>query len=236
MSSNPFQPLFSGGNRSFNQGFNHQHANPVFGYSMQTGVGFTGWVPNTLTDEGRLRVDAGNISVSSTFTGGNVNIINTEPIPVSGNFSTTITIGDIAVTGGNININNFDILTGQVSQIQTSLNNLTGTISSKWQKISTNGYSQNLIITGHLLASKINGYNNITGNYQENFIQIFDDVVQTGNPINTIIAVSRQNWFIDLAEGGVEFYNGLTLSTSFDPILSQTGDNTMFASVIYKMI
>lgn len=235
--ANPFQPLFVGGNRSYNATFGQQNGGPTFGMTFSTGSAYPSgqWIPVTSTDNG-LRVDIGSTQVSATLTSGNVNVVNTAPIPVSGMFSTTVTVGDIAVTGGNINVNNFDVLTGQVSQIQTSLNSLTGTISSKWQKVSTNGYQQSIILTGHILLSKANGYSNYTGSNQENFVQLYDATFQTGNPVSSIITISRQNWFIDLAEGGVEFFQGVVLATSSDPILPQTGDSSMFASLIYKYL
>ena len=235
--ANPFTPLFTNGNRSYFSTFGQQNGGPNFNLTFTTGTAYPSgqWIPLTSTDNG-LRVDIGSSQVSASITGGNVTVVNTSPIPVSGSFSTTVTVGDVAVTGGNINVNNFGTLTGQVSQIQTSLNSLTGTISSKWQKVSTNGYQQSIVLTGHLLISQVQGYSNITGVSQEDFIQVFDDITQTGNPVSSIITISRQNWFIDLPSDGVEFNNGIFVGTSSDPVLPIPADNTMFCTVIYKRL
>lgn len=199
---NPYNIYFSGQNRTYNAPIGHSEG---MNYAFTTGQGITGWTPMTLTPEGALRVDAGNISVSASVTGG-------------------------------LDINGFSSLTGQVAQLQSAVNSLTGTVSSKWQKISTNGYQQYLALTGHLLVSKIQGYSNITGANQENFIQIYDNTIQTGNPFQSIITISRQNWFIDLAEGGVEFVNGLYAATSSDPVLPAPDESSMFCSIVYKYL
>lgn len=231
--SNPFIPFFSGGNRSY-RAVSSQN-NTTFNYGFTSGSDFTGWIPLTLNDQGALRVDAGNISVSAAFTGGNVTVVNTAPIPVSGNFNTSVTVGDIAVTGGNINVNNFNVLTGQVAELQTAVNSLTGTVSSRWQKISTKSYIQQFTpITGRCLINKINIYSNYTG--AQTFVQIFDGLNQVGVPDANLIVMGQNNAFYEFSDNGVEFNNGLTIGTSLDPVNIQTGDSSIFATVIYKKI
>ena len=236
--ANPFQIFFSGGNRSWSKGFNTEKSAPVFNYGFGTGAGYEGgqWQPLTVNPDGLLRVDIGGTSVSASFTGGNVTVVNTAPIPVSGAFSSIVSIGAVDLSG--LSLAALSGISGQVAQSNSYLSFLSGaaSISSKWQKISTKSYVQQFTpITGKCLVNKVNGYSNYTG--AQCFVQIFDGLVQTGVPDTNLITQGQQNFFYEFSDEGVQFNNGVTVATAFDPINSlQTGNSDMFCTIIYKLI
>lgn len=221
--ANPFDFMFSGGNRSYNKVGDQKQTvfNQVFNPHYDNGAGISGqWQPITTDDQGALRVNIGTgINVTATITG------------------LTMALDNVAVTGGNIDVNGFSTLTGQVAQLQTAVNTLTGTVSSKWQKIKTAGYATVFgAVTGNHLINKVQGYTKTTT--QPSYIQLFDSSVAPINGAIPDFIVSVQtvnNWFIDLAEAGVEFTNGLQIVNSSTPdSYTALGASDFIASVVYK--
>jgi hypothetical protein len=204
--ANPFQHMFSGGNRSFNTVPNHNHASPhmVYGFNPHYNVnGVTGqWQPVTTTDAGALRVDIGTgVQISATVDG-------------------------------------FSTLTGQVAQLQTAVNTLTGTVSSKWQKAKTPSYSSTFTaVSAPCLVNKILGYSKTV--QPESFIQIFDSAStpSAGAVPDFVAATQTNNFYLDLAEAGVEFVNGVTIvNSSTADVYTPYGSPDFTASVVYKTI
>ncbi len=103
-----------------------------------------------------------------------------------------------------------------------------------WQKATATGYVQQMTIPGHVLLQKVQGFSNYTG--AENYIQIFDNVGQVGVPAASIISNGKNNFFYDFAQDGTEFMNGVTVATSADAVLTQTGDASMFCTILYRRL
>lgn len=87
--ANPFDFMFSGGNRSYNKvGDTKQtNFNQVFNPYYVNGAISGQWQPITTNAEGALRVDIGTgitVVANATFTGGNVTVVNSAPIAVTG--------------------------------------------------------------------------------------------------------------------------------------------------------
>jgi hypothetical protein len=154
----------------------------------------------------------------------------------NGRPTTGIWIPSSVDANGNLLVNapQFDTITGQLSSLSQAVNALTGTVSSKWQKINSTGYVQQMTLSGHLLIQKVQGYSNYTGT--ENFIQIFDNTAQVGVPTANLISNGRNNFFYDYSQQGTEFFSGITVATSSDPILPQTGDASMFCTILYQQL
>lgn len=221
--ANPFDFLMSGGFRSYNKTPDKQQSfmyafNPYY----DNGNGQTGQLQYlTTNNQGALRVDIGTgINISANITGLAVTVSN-----------------PIAVTGGQIDVNGFSTLTGQVAVIQTQLASLTGTVSSKWQKTKTAGYATVYgAITGSLLVNKVQGYTKTV--VQPSFIQLFDAAAAPvpGAIPDFIVSVQTvNNWFIDLAEAGVQFNNGLQIVNSSTPdVYTALGASDFIANVVYK--
>jgi hypothetical protein len=102
--ANPFDFMFSGGNRSYNKVGDSKQTTfgQVFNpYYVNGGISGQ-WQPATTNNQGALRVDIGTgVSIAATFTGGNVTVVNSAPIPVTGTvtaatWSKTKTVGYVA--------------------------------------------------------------------------------------------------------------------------------------------
>lgn len=227
--ANPFDLLFSGGNRSYNKFLDKQQ---VFTYGFNpaydNGNSLTGqWQPFTMDNAGALRVNIGTgISISASVTGVNV----TVP-------SSTAVTGVVAVTGGVTILNpslpvqvvnaiavtgqlasDIGTVTGQLSALQISVNLLTGMV--RWQKTKTAGYvTGSTAVANSCLLNKVMGYSNTA--QAQAFVQVFDSatIPATGStPDFSTNVQPGQNWFIDLAENGVVFSNGVTVVQSSSPI------------------
>ncbi len=225
--ANPFQDMFSGGNRSYNQAPSKESSfglafNPYYVAGAQSGQ----WQPITTNDQGALRVDIGTgISISANISG------------------LSVTVGNVAVTGGQIGItgdvtvNGFSTLTGQVAQLQVAVDALTGTLTSKWQKTKNVGFASVYgAVTGSALVNKIQGYSQTTD--VPSFIQVFDSATapNSGDAPDFVVSVQKNNWFIDLAEAGVEFTQGVQVVNSVTPDIYLGGSTEDFiASVIFKL-
>jgi hypothetical protein len=242
-------------NRFFSKVANSQHAQPTFSYIWsQNGVGVgedgravTGiWEPTQATSDGRILVDIGTgISISASITGVTVNVPPSFAITgvanITGVVNATV-INPIAITGnvnvvttGNLTVNNIDTLTGQVAQLQTAINSLTGTVSSRWQKVNSSGFVQSFNpITGHCLINKVNIYSQCPTT--TNFIQFFDNTSQVGIPDATLMVSSGANAYYEFSDEGTEFTKGLTVANSNSPISVSTGSADFYATVIYKML
>lgn len=213
--ANPFDFLFSGANRSYNKvgAQNQSSFGLVYNPFYDNGAGVTGqWQPITTNNQGALRVDIGTgIQISAT-------------------------VDDIAITGGNINVNGFDVLTGQVAQLQVAVNTLTGTVSSKWQKAKTAGFAEVYgAHTGSCLVNKVQGYSKTST--IPSFIMIFDKATAPtpGDVPDFVVATQPNNWWINLAEAGVEFVNGLQIANSSDAaVYTPYGAQDFIANVVYK--
>lgn len=108
-------------NRFFSKVYNTNNAFPSFGYVWDPNATFTGnalqtgaWVPSSTGMYG-----------GGGGAGGNVTVINTAPIPISGVVNATVTIGNIAVTGNSVTNSgtyspNFALITGSQFIVPTS--------------------------------------------------------------------------------------------------------------------
>ncbi len=221
--ANPFDNLMSGGFRSYNGApANTQSMSYAFNPYYRDDKGHTGQLQLlTLNNEGALRVDIGTgISISANITGLGVTVNN-----------------PIAVTGGQIDVNGFSTLTGQVAQLQVAVDSLTGTISSKWQKTKTAGYADVYgALTGNCLVSTIQGYSKTST--IPSFIQVFDSatVPATGSNPDFVVATQTNNFFVNLPDAGVEFMQGVQIvnSSSADSYVPY-GSADFVSSLVYKM-
>jgi len=250
-------------NRYFGTIANTQHWQPAGGYVFSSDIVITGngkpvtgaWIPTTATSDGRILVDIGTgIQISASITGVSVTVDNTVLIAqgqtgiayqagISGQLS-----NGIAVTGGQIAVPSvvnaissgnslLSTVTGQIAVLNTAVASLTGTVSSRWQKSSSNGYVSSFNpVTGHCLVSKVQGYSKASPFPAH--ILLYDGSSGAGNyPAFSVPTTSGSSWFIDLAEQGVEFASGVNLINSSDAVLNVPyGTNDFFASVVYKSI
>lgn len=221
--ANPFDTLFSGANRSYNGmdtkqvGFNQAY-NPYYSNGSSSNPITGQWQPITTDSQGAIRVNIG--------TGITVSVTGVETI-----------VGNVAVTGGQIDVNGFSTLTGQVAQLQVQVAALTGTLTSKWQKSKTAGFATVYgAVTGNVLINKVQGFTKTSA--QPSYIQLFDTGVapSAGSTPDFVVAVqTNNNYFLDLAEAGVQFNNGLQVVNSTTPdVYTALGAADFTSSVVYK--
>lgn len=214
--ANPFDVQFSGGNRSYNKADTKQTSfgqvfNPHY-FNGSVNNPITGqWQPITTNEAGAIRVDIG--------TGIQINA----------------TVDDIAITGGQINVIGFSTLTGQVNTLIAAVATLTG--STQWSKTRTAGFASVYgAVTGSVLVNKVLGYSKTAT--VPGFIQLFDlAAAPTPGAIpDAMIAVQNtNNWFVDLAENGVRFNNGLQVVNSLTPdTYTSTAVADFTCTVIFK--
>jgi hypothetical protein len=214
--ANPFAILMSGAERTFNHLPNQQYAAFNYAYNpyADNGNGVTGQHQLlTTNDQGALRVDIGTgIQISAT-------------------------VDDIAITGGQINVIGFSTLTGQVAQLQVSVDAIADTVTTKWQKVKTTGYVDTFNASATpKLVNKVQGYTKTIT--QPSFIQLFDSATTptAGAVPDFVITVqTTNNWFLNLAEEGVEFTAGLQIVNSSTPdVYTALGAPDFIASAVLK--
>lgn len=109
--------------------------------------------------------------------------------------------------------------------------------TNRWQKTKTNGYVGVFsAITGNCLINKAQGYTKTTA--QPSFLMLFDtgSIPAAGSvPDFTAAVQTTNNWYLDLAEAGVQFNYGLQIvnSTTAD-VYTPVGASDFTASVVYK--
>lgn len=220
----------SGAERTFNHLPNQQYAafNYLYNPYADNGHGITGQHQLfTSNDQGALRVDIGTgINISANVTGVTVNI------PPSTAITGVVNItGQIAITNPIIPVSGI---------VQANITNpvvaVTGTINSTaWQKVGSSGYVGVFSpLGGAALVNKINGISKIGAT--SSFILVYDGATGIGAfPVASITTSPGNNWFLDLAEAGVQFNNVLTIINSMDAISPvSSGPADFFVSVIYR--
>jgi hypothetical protein len=130
---------YTGRNRLFSDTFNNNKSSPAFTYGFSPTLVYTpvgqsnpitgGWRSTNVDDQGSLLVNLSGTSVTATFTGGNVTVVNSAPIPVSGSF--VATVGNIAVTGGQMSVISTGVTINGVVGL-TGVNNISGNVVSNW--------------------------------------------------------------------------------------------------------
>ncbi len=224
--ANPFSNLMSGAERTFNHLPNQQYAAFNYAYNPYAVNGEITGQHQLLTtdDQGALRVNIGTgINISANITGVTVNVP-----------SSTAVTGVVNVTG-NVNVEGFSTLTGQISVLQNQVASLTGVVAAKWQKVSSSGYVGSFSpVSGPSLINKINGVSKQGAT--SSFILVFDGNTGASNfPVASISTQAGNNFFIDFAEAGVQFNTNLTIVNSTDAISPvNSGPADFFASVIYR--
>lgn len=121
-------------------------------------------------------------------------------------------------------------ISGQAAVLVTEATN-------RWQKTKTNGYATVFgAITGSTLINKVQGYTKTIT--QPSFIMLFDTnaIPATGSVPDFIVSVQTENnWFLNLAEAGVQFNNGLQIVNSSTPdVYTPIGASDFIANVVYK--
>lgn len=105
-----------------------------------------------------------------------------------------------------------------------------------YQKVSSSGYVSTFSpLSGPCFVNKINGISKTSA--QPSWIQVYDGPTGAGNfPVASVSVGTNNNWFLDLAENGVAFANGLTLVNSLDGVtINQSGLGAdFFATVVYR--
>lgn len=149
------------------------------------------------------------------------NDIATNPITGQHQLMTTDTVGALRVgldTGSQINVN--------IAQM-----------ASKWQKVKTTGYVATFSASATpCLVNKVQGFTKTST--QPSYIQLFDSAttpVAGANPDFVVAVQSNNNYFLDLAEAGVEFLNGLQIVNSSTPdVYTAIGASDFIASIVLK--
>lgn len=215
--------MLSGGFRSYNGApVNSQSMSYALNPYYRDDRGHTGqFQPLTTNNQGALRVDIGTgVNIAATITGLEVQLDN------------------VAITGGQINVIGFSTLTGQVAQLQTAVNALTGTLTSKWQKVKNAGYATVYSpITGGCLVSSLQGYSKTST--VPSFIQVFDSatVPATGSNPDFVVATQPNNYFLNLPDAGVEFANGVTVvNSSSADVYVPYGTADFLTTLVYKRV
>ncbi len=228
--ANPFAILMSGAERTFNHLPNQQYASFNYAYNpyADNGNGITGQHQLLTTDnQGALRVNIGTgINISANVTGVTVNI--PPSTAVTGVVNVT---GQIALTNPIVPVSGI---------VQANITNpvvaVTGTINpTAWQKVGSSGYVGSFSpLGGAALVNKINGISKVGAT--SSFILVYDGATGAGNfPVSSITTQGGQNWFIDLAEAGVQFNSTLTIVNSTDAISPVgSGPADFFCSVVYR--
>lgn len=141
-----------------------------------------------------------------------------------------VNVGSVAVTG------NPQVTDSTVANLLSGISGQLATQSAaRWQKVSSTGYVQAFRpISGRCLINKVNGYSKTSAGV--NFLQFFDNTGQVGAPIMPLAVQSGANFFYDLAEDGVEFFNGFSVGNSSDPVSIATGSADFIVTVVYKMV
>lgn len=249
--ANPFAYLMSGAERTFNHLPNQQYAafNYLYNPYADNGHGITGQHQLfTSNDQGALRVDIGTgIQLSASITGVTVNIppstavtgvvnvtgqiaITNPLLAVSGAVQATV-VNALAITGSVAT--NLAAVTGQLAAISAQMAVLTGATS--WQKVASSGYVGAFSpLASAALVNKINGISKAGAT--SSFVLVYDGATGAGAfPVASVTTQPGNNWFIDLAEAGVQFNSSLVIVNSTDainPVASGPAD--FFASVIYR--
>ncbi len=228
--ANPFAYLMSGAERTFNHLPNQQYAAFNYAYNpyADNGNGITGQHQLLTTDnQGALRVNIGTgINISANVTGVTVNI---PP-------STAVT-GTVAITGQVAITNPIVPVSGIVqANITNPVVAVTGTVNpTAWQKVASSGYVGTFSpLASAALVNKINGISKAGAT--SSFILVYDGATGAGAfPVASVATQGAQNWFLDLAEAGVQFNTSLTIVNSTDAISPvASGPADFFASVIYR--
>lgn len=199
--ANPFDYMFSGGNRSYNKVGDSKQTTfgQVFNpYYVNGGISGQ-WQPATTNNQGALRVDIGtgiSVTANATFTGGNVTVVNSAPIPVTG-----------VVT------------------------------SATWLKTKTVGYVATFSASAvPCVVNKVQGFTKTST--QPSYIQLHDSAstpAAGANPDFVVAVQSNNNFFVDLAEAGVTFTNGLQVVNSSVPdIYTAIGASDFICSAVLK--
>lgn len=236
--ANPFSNMFSGGNRSYNSMDTKSVSfGQVFNPHYVNGTISGQWTPITTNDQGAIRVDIGTgINISATVTGVTVNIppstavtgfVNvtgqvaiTNPIvPVSGVVQANITNAVVAVSGA----------------VQATV---VGTVTAAtWGKVKSAGYVATFSASAvPVIVNKVQGFTKT--NTQPSFIQLFDAAATPSagaNPDFVVAVQTNNNFFVDLAEAGVVFTNGLQIvSSSTADVYTAIGASDFIVSAIIK--
>jgi hypothetical protein len=236
----------SNGNISFNQLYDQ---NWIWnnGASLVTGA----WRPFFPSDFAAtisgLSVSVGAVAitgVNNVAVTGTTNVNITNPVlAVSGAFSTTI--GNVAVTGGNITVSDTTLETGLAYlntltlQNQSLLQAISGGTANQntWTSVSSSGFVQSFSpVSGKASLNRINGYSKTPSGFS--FIQVFDGPAQAGFPIATLAVQSGNNFYYEFSsDQGITITGGITVANSTDAVLTQPGGSSdFFVSVVYKQL
>jgi hypothetical protein len=212
--ANPFSVLMSGAERTYNHLPNQQYAAFNYAYNpyADNGNGITGQHQLlTTNNQGALRVDIGTgVNIQATITGLEVQLDN------------------VTVTGGNIN----------ATIINSAPIAVTGTVNpTVWQKAKTAGYVSTFNVSASAcVVNKVQGFTKTTT--QPSYVMLFDLAATPtagANPDFVVAVQTNNNYFLDLAEAGVAFTNGLQIVSSSTPdVYTSIGTPDFICSVVYK--
>lgn len=144
-----------------------------------------------------------------------------------------------SISGVTVNTTALETITTSGVAFQAAVSGQTATLvteaTNRWKKVSSSGYVSSFSPTvGSHLVSKVQGISKTTVN--PGYILVYDGATGAGNyPVASVAVSQNNNWFIDFAEAGVQFDNGLTIVNSSDGISPvQYGTPDFFTTVIYK--
>lgn len=146
-----------------------------------------------------------------------------------------------SISGVTVNTTALETIATSGVAFQAAISGQTATLvteaTTRWQKTKTNGYVGLFsAITGVTLINKAQGYTKTTT--QPSFLMLFDtgSAPVAGSVPDFVASVqATNNWFLDLAEAGVQFNHGLQIvnSTTAD-VYTPVGASDFTASVVYK--
>lgn len=154
-------------------------------------------------------------------------------------FASDFRAPDISISGVTLAVDGLESIGTSGVQFQTAISGQTATLvaeaTNRWKKVSSSGYVSSFSPTvGAHLVSRVMGISKTTVN--PGYVLLYDGPTGVGNfPVASVAVNQNNNWFLDFAEAGVQFNNGLTVVNSSDGVSPiQYGTPDFFATVIYK--
>jgi hypothetical protein len=156
-------------------------------------------------------------------------------------FASDFAAPNISISGVTIAVDQLEAIGTSGVAYQAAISGSTAILATeatnRWQKAKTNGYSTVFNVSNvPTLVNKVQGYTKTT--LQPSFIQLFDtgSAPAVGSVPDFIISVqTTNNWFLNLAEAGVQFNNGLQIVNSSTPdTYTPLGASDFIANVVYK--
>lgn len=155
-------------------------------------------------------------------------------------FASDFQAPNISISGVTLAVDQLEDIGTSGVQFQAAISGQTATLvteaTNRWKKVNSSGYVSSFSpLANGALVSKILGYSNTAT--IPSFILVFDrpTVPATGSAPDFVCATQPNNFFLNLAEAGVQFNSGLTLVNSSSPVVYVPyGQSDFTCSAIWK--